>query len=108
MLYLTGAAGAVVELDGQLLAQTAFEIDTHRLRETNQLWRDQDLEVFVAQTAIRSEVLVFRIGVDRHLSDAASTNGLDEVNSHRAASLSEEFFGVRCHFDLHGSEPPLV
>ena len=96
-----GAAGAVVEFDDELLAHATLYIDPHGLGHTDQRRGDQDLEVFVTQSAIRSQVLVFGVGIDRYLSNLASTNGLDEVDRHGATALVEQRCGFLCHLDLH-------
>ena len=47
---------------------------------SQQLGSDQDDDVVNVFTAVARRVLSIHEGVDRHLSHAASTNGVDEVD----------------------------
>lgn len=58
-----------------------------------QLWRQQHDDVFHVFSAVAGGVLAFQVGVDRHLRDGASTNGIDEVDSCGAALRSND---VQC------------
>ena len=97
-----GAAGAVVELDDQSLAQAAFDIDPHGLGHADEARCHQNAEVFMLELAVRRKVLSLCVGVDRHLSDFASTNCRDEVDGHRATPLGEQLLGSGCDVDVHG------
>jgi hypothetical protein len=55
----------------------------------------------MSHIAIRSQILTFCIGVDRHLGNLASTDRRDEVNSHDPAALGEQLLGIRCDVDVH-------
>lgn len=55
-----------------------------------QLRRQEDDDVFDVFSAIAGGVLSFEIGVDRHLRDGASTNGVDEVDGCGAALRSND------------------
>lgn len=92
---------AVIEFDGQTFAQTATYIDAHGSGQPDELGRQQDAEVIVAHAPIRRKVLAFDIGVDRHLSDLASTGGPDEVDRHGAATFDEQDFSVWGDVDVH-------
>ena len=57
---------------------------------------------------VGSEVLAFDVGVDRHLSDLASTNWFDEIDRHDATTLVEQALGTFGDFDLHAAGLPIV
>ena len=99
-----GATGAVVEFNYETFAETAGRVDPHRGRKADELWCHQNLEVFVAHVAIRRQVFSLGIGVDRHLSNLASTNRCDVVDGHGATPLGEQLLGLGCDFDVH-TEP---
>lgn len=60
---------------------------------TQQLGSDQNRDVLDVFTPIAGGLLSFEVGVDRHLGDTASTNGIDEVDGGRAALRSDGFHG---------------
>ena len=72
-----------------------------RLGHTDQLRRDQDLELVVTQLAVRGQVLASDISVDRHLSDFASTGRVNKVDRHRPALLLEQLLRFFGEHDLH-------
>ena len=90
-----------LELNRQRLGDLALCDDAHRCRHADELGRDQNAKVVMTQPAIRSQVLVLNIGVDRHLGDLASTGGADEVNRHRAALLLQDLASIVGDLDLH-------
>ncbi len=63
--------------------------------ELQELGRKEYHDIFVVDSAIPAGVLALEIGVDRHLSDAASTDGVDEIDSGSAALGPN---GVDCGF----------
>ena len=89
------------ELDGERLRQPALGDHAHRFGHADERRRDQDLEALVTQLAVGRSVLALDVGVDRHLSDLASTGGPDEVDRHRAALAFEQGPGVVGDLDLH-------
>ncbi len=54
-----------------------------------QLGCDEDRDVFDVFTAIAGCLLALEMGVDRHLRDAASTDGVDEVDGSGATLCSD-------------------
>jgi len=65
--------------------ETLLGHELHLAGVAEQLWGNQDRDVFDMFTSIARRLLSFEIGVDRHLGDAASTNGVDEVDGCGAA-----------------------
>ena len=104
-LDCAGAAGAVVELDDQTLAQPALDVDAHGLGQADQFGGHQDLELVVSHVAIRSEVFTFGIGVDRHLGNLASTHRRDEVDGHDPAALLQQLLRSGGDVDVHSKSP---
>ena len=101
--------GAVVvealrmELDLQRLRQFSLGHDSHRVSHTDQSRSNEDLKTLVAQLAVRRQILSLYIGVDRHLSDFASTGRADEVDRHRAALLLQYPASLVSDLDLHSA-----
>ncbi len=54
----------------------------------HQLRSDQDCEIPNVFSTVARSLLAFEVGVDRHLGNAASTNGVDVVNRRRSALRS--------------------
>lgn len=54
-----------------------------------QLWSDEDGDILDVFTAIAGCLLALEMGVDRHLRDAASTDGVDEVDGSGATFCSD-------------------
>jgi hypothetical protein len=90
-----------VELDLERLRQLALGHDSHRVSHTHQSRSDENLKTLVAQLAVRRQILASDIGVDRHLSNFASTGRADEVDRHRAALLLQHAARLVGDFDLH-------
>ncbi len=86
---LTGTPGAVIELDNSSLTQSTLNVDSQGRGQANQLGRDQDLVVVVLEPAIGSQILALCVGVDRHLSNLASTNRADVVDGHGPTTLEQ-------------------
>lgn len=57
----------------------------HLARMLEQLWGQEHGDVCDVLTPVAGGVLSIEVGVDRHLRDAASTNGIDEVDGGGAA-----------------------
>lgn len=96
---------AIGEFDGEFLAKTTGDFDTHERCKASQLRRHQDLHVFGEPVlAVWVEVLALDVGVDRHLCDFASTNRLDEVDGHDATLLLQQGLRWFGDFDLHDAE----
>ena len=55
----------------------------------------------MAQLAVWRKILALDVGVDRHLSDFASTGRADEVDRHRAALLLQHLPRLVGDLDLH-------
>ena len=91
------AAGRGVFVVGegdQLRADDALLRDQlHFAGIADQLRGQQDSHVFDVLTAVAGGVLSFEVGVDRHLRDSASTNGVDEIDGCGATLRSD---GVEC------------
>jgi hypothetical protein len=90
-----------MELDLQRLGQFALGHDSHRVSHTDQSRSNEDLKTLVAQLAVRCQIFAFDVGVDRHLSDFASTGRADEVDRHRAALLLQHAARFVGDLDLH-------
>ena len=60
---------------------------------TQQLGSDQHRDVLDVFTPIAGCLFSFEVGVDRHLGDAASTDGIDEIDGGGAAFCSDGFHG---------------
>ena len=58
-----------------------------------ELWSEQDRDVFDVFASVARGVLAIEVGVDRHLRDAASTDGVDEVDGCGATFASN---GIQC------------
>ena len=67
--------------------------ELHLRSVANQLRRQQHRDVFDVLPPVAGGVLSFEIGVDRHLGDSASTNGIDEVDGRGAALRPDD---VQC------------
>ena len=92
-----------MELDLQRLRQLALGHDSHRVSHTDQSRTNENLETLVAKLAVRRQILALDVGVDRHLSDFASTGGPDEVDRHRAALLIQHAARFVSDLDLHSA-----
>lgn len=64
--------------------------ELHLAGMANQLRCQQHRDVFDVLTSVGSCVLSFEVGVDRHLRDSASTNGVDEVDGGSATLRSDD------------------
>ena len=101
MLDLAGTTSAVVEFDNQSLAEATLDIDPHCGRHAHESRGHQNLELIVTHLAIRSQVLTFCVGVDRHLGNLASTDRRNKVDRHSSAALGEQLLGVVGDVDVH-------
>ena len=64
-----------------------LHVQMHRPRPLDQFRRDEDLDAAMIDCDVGSQVLALEVGVDRHLSLAASSERWDEVERHRPAAL---------------------
>ena len=81
----------VMSESDQLRADDALLGDQlHSAGVAKQFRRQQHRDIFDVFAAIAGRVLSFEVGVDRHLRDSASTNGIDEVDGGRAALRSND------------------
>jgi len=95
------------KLDIKLLAKATGHADPHARSQSVQLRGDEDLDAVAdAMLAVGGEVLALDVGVDRHLSDLASTDGLDEIDRHHPALAGEEVHGRVGDLDLHTATLP--
>ena len=70
-------------------------------RPLDQLRRDENLDVVMLDGLVRSEVLAFEVGVDRHLCGAVSSEGRNEVKRHHSTSVPHEFHCFVADADIH-------
>ena len=70
--------------------QKLFHVQRDGRRPLDQFRRDEDLYAPVLDGLIRRQVFALQVGVDRHLSDAVSGEGRDEVERHYPAALLRE------------------
>ena len=90
----TGSGVFVVRNCDQFRADEALlGHQLHLAGVANQLRSQQHRDVFDVFTTVAGRVLALHVGVDRHLGDSASTNGIDEVNGSGAALRSDD---VQC------------
>jgi hypothetical protein len=89
-------------MNRQAFSQATFGGDSHERRQTDELGSDQDLQVGSGiDSTVWRQVFASDIGVDRHLSDFASTGWADEVDRHCSALLLQQLLCIFGDFDLH-------
>ena len=82
---------AVLRLDLERLPdQELLDVELHGCRPTCERRRDEDLHAVVLHGLVGGQVLPLEVGVDRHLGDAASGEGRDEIERHDAAAAAGE------------------
>jgi hypothetical protein len=86
--------------------QTAAGVHVHVGRVGNKTRVDEQRHAFTVDAVIRIKILTSEVGVDRHLGDATSTNGRNEINGSGAALGSDPFDGVVSHVEVHTSRTP--
>lgn len=98
----TGAGVFVVSHGDELATEHLLASDELNLAcELQQARREQHENVLVMNTAVAVGVLSLEVGVDRHLSDAASTDGIDVVDCSSSALGADGFDSGFRNIDLH-------
>lgn len=91
----------------ELAAEHLFAGDELDLAgELQQARREQHENIFVVNPAVAVGVLSLEVGVDRHLSDAASTDGIDVVDCSSSALGADGFDSGFRNIDLHRTHNP--
>ena len=81
--------------------QELFDVKMDSRCPLDQLRRDEDLHVVLLDGLVRSEVLAFEVGVDRHLCGAVSGKWRNEVERHRPPALLRECHCFVANRDVH-------
>lgn len=96
----------VLHVDHQPGSQhLAGRVEPHSGRVAHELGVQQEGGLAVTDAPIRIEVLSREVSVDRQLLDAASTDGADEVDGGRSATLDHPVHGCVVDLDLHEMVP---
>ena len=94
-------------MDVQFLADCACEVKLHALRVADQVRRDVNLHVVLADYAVWGEVFAFEVRVDRHVMlCASSTNRWDEVDCGDPTLLLDVTRRLRRQKEFHVSRNP--
>ena len=98
------AAGPVlvVNVDADLLADGASDIELHRPGVPHQVRRHVDLHAVLSQDPVRRQVLAFEMHVDRHvILRAASTDGRYEVDRCDTTTLLDQGYRSGSDIQVH-------
>ena len=92
----------VIDVDLQLLADRARNVELHTLCVADQIWRHVNFHVVLTDHAIGGEVFAFEVRVDRHVMlGASSTNRRNEVDSGDATSLLYQLGRIGSQKQIH-------
>ena len=92
----------VLDVDGEVTSaeHTLLHVDPDISSPLGQTRRQQDLHAVTTHEAVPGGHLALEVGVDRHLSDALSNKGRDEVDRHLPATTADQFNGLVGHLNL--------
>lgn len=79
----------------------ALGINSQIRGPAQQIARQEKLDTLVRHPLVRVEILALCVGVDRHLSWLASTDGSDEIQGDHAALLAGKLERRLCDMNLH-------
>ncbi len=92
----------VVNVDADLLANGAPDIELHRPGVPNQVRGHVDLDAVLSQDAVRRQVLALEMHVDRHvIFRAASTDGRYEVDRCDTTTLLDQGYRSGSDIQVH-------
>ena len=94
----------VVDIDRDLLTDSARYIELHAGGVSDELGSDMDLDTLVPDRLVRGEVLAFEMHVDRHVKlGATSTDWRNEVDRCATTALLDQLGGFGGEVQLHSS-----